>query len=127
MKLNLATSFVIAALLAGNVSATRYCQCENSAHDRIFPGINQACSQLGSNWCATNCNTFGANCDYCQWKPKGDTPDNDYHRLVSWCGQQTGSDDKGSYTGTQVSCYSYNNIRKEGLLYGGCAYENNDG
>ena len=124
IKMNLKGLF-FAALLSCTVSATRYCQCENPQHDRIFPGINEVCAELDDNWCSTNCNIFRRNCDYCQWKPRGAGTDEGYQRLKQWCYQQSGVDGDGnSYYGTDVFCYSYKNMNKDWSLTG-CSYENN--
>lgn len=109
------------------VEATRYCQCENPTFNRKFSGINQACTQLSDDWCATNCNFLSnLNCNYCQWIPSGPEPIQDYAQLKAWCGSQQGVDPTTgqSYQGTDLFCYS--NINKINCgNCGGCAYNAN--
>ncbi|KAL8741520.1 MAG: hypothetical protein Q9190_005880 [Brigantiaea leucoxantha] len=122
-----ASSFLILALSSSLVSATRFCQCENPSYDRIFPGINNVCDGMGEDWCSTNCNSVGYNCDYCQFKPAGYGSDADFAKLKAWCGQQEGYDSgkQISYKGTDVFCYSYKNRREKPWHQGGCTHENN--
>ncbi|KAK4118979.1 hypothetical protein N657DRAFT_675181 [Parathielavia appendiculata] len=118
--------FVFAMTALYSVTATEYCQCENNDYadyGRIFPGINQVCSTLSNDWCSTNCNIFGKNCDYCQYTPKGHGPDEDFHRLQSWCSQQQGTHNDHTYYGT-LYCYSFEN-KVDCSSCGGCAYANN--
>jgi hypothetical protein len=120
----------LAAIAGVQVSATRYCQCENQSQSRIFPGIQEICNQLGSDWCATNCNNLPAifggpkNCDYCEFIPAGAGPDGPYQRLKSWCFSQTGYSNGVSYRGTEVICYSDRN-KASCSTCGGCPYYNN--
>lgn len=111
-----------------HVSATRFCQCENSSFGRIFPGINQICRDLSADWCSTNCNTAGRNCDYCQFKPAGTGNDEDYARLKAWCSSQTAYDSSSqtSYAGTSVECYSARNAASQPTLdFFGCRHQDN--
>jgi hypothetical protein len=125
MHLSTATLMCAAALVAPTI-ATMYCQCENPSHDRIFPGINNICADLSWDWCSTNCNIFGKNCDYCEWIPAGASPDADYDRLKKWCGEQSGYDSNSQtyYKGTDVFCYSNSN-KASCSSCGGCAYNDN--
>ncbi|KAM7185293.1 hypothetical protein V8F33_012471 [Rhypophila sp. PSN 637] len=121
----LALSAIALAALLRSVAATLYCQCENPSYDRIFPGINEICSQLSDDWCSTNCSFASrSNCDYCQYTPKGFGPDADYARLKNWCGKQQGSSGGVPYHGRDVFCYSYDN-KARCATCGGCSYENN--
>ena len=120
-------SFVALLLFLSSVTATRFCQCENPTYDRIFPGINNVCESLGKDWCSTNCNTVGYNCDYCQFKPAGYGSGDDYHKLVSWCGKQQGynSGSETHYKGTDVFCYSYKGRRPKKPFETGCPHQDN--
>jgi len=119
-------TFICVAAFVGPTIATMYCQCENPGKHRIFPGINQICSELSNDWCSTNCNIGGKNCDYCEWKPAGSSPDEDYAKLKKWCGQQSGYDSGSQtyYKGTDVFCYSNSNKARCSTC-GGCAYNDN--
>ncbi|KAG8525635.1 uncharacterized protein KY384_009279 [Bacidia gigantensis] len=121
-----ASSLTILAVFSSLTSATRFCQCENPSYDRKFPGIQEVCSGMGPDWCATNCNFWVHNCDYCQFKPAGSGSDADFAKLKSWCGNQQGYDsgNQDYYKGTDVFCYSYRNRVEQGG-YTGCRHENN--
>ncbi|KAL8923701.1 MAG: hypothetical protein Q9208_004453 [Pyrenodesmia sp. 3 TL-2023] len=109
-------------------SATEFCQCEHPAKPKWkFGGIQHICRELPNEWCSTNCDYFGGNCDYCQFKPAGHGPDADYRRLVSWCGAQSEYDTAvGEWIrGTDVICYSYRNRIPPKFGYTGCRHEDN--
>ena len=110
------------------VTATQFCQCEHSAPlEWKFGGIQHICKYLSDDWCSTNCNSLGANCDYCQFKPAGQGPDADYQRLVSWCHDQQEWDSQAEeyVRGETVFCYSYKNRVPMKFGYSGCPHEDN--
>jgi hypothetical protein len=118
IKVSLIAVFAVAA-----VHAARYCRCENPQYGRFFPGIQSVCTRLSKDWCATNCNLFGKNCDYCEYTPAGPPPDADFAALKEWCFAQRGHDSitQRSYLGSVVNCYSFENIASCGTC-GGCSY-----
>ncbi|KAL8802981.1 MAG: hypothetical protein Q9182_003469 [Xanthomendoza sp. 2 TL-2023] len=123
----LLSGFVALTFTALPVAATQFCQCEHPATPEWkFPGINQICHDLSNDWCSTNCNFVGRNCDYCQFTPAGHGPEDDYRRLVSWCHQQQAWDSRAEryIHGTDVFCYSYKNRVPKGS-YSGCSHEDN--
>ena len=122
----LVTSLAAAVLMVGQATATRFCQCENPKFNRIFPGINNICNQLPqSDWCSTNCDMVGGNCNYCQFKPRGGGKV-DISQLKAWCGKQYAFDLNGkTYHGDTVYCYSYAQRAKNPWYSDGCTHENN--
>lgn len=73
-------------------SATAYFECQDPNTYRVSSGIQSPCNGLGDDWCATDCNFLGRNCDYCQYIPAGipsqydDGPAGDaVSELVGWC------------------------------------------
>ena len=121
----------IAALLTtcSAVSATWFAMCQDRGRVN-FSGINQVCSQLDSNWCSTNCNIFGYNCDVCEWIPGGPPPNKDINVLRSWCFSQEWYDsiNKKDIHGT-IELYSHSGFFPSGSCptCGGCPYYNNGG
>ncbi|KAL8677904.1 MAG: hypothetical protein Q9186_005715 [Xanthomendoza sp. 1 TL-2023] len=124
----LLSGFVALGFTALPVAATQFCQCEHVNRPAWkFPGIQAICHPLSQDWCSTNCNALGRNCDYCQFKPAGQGPEDDYRRLTSWCSQQQAYDreDDVYVHGTDVICYSYKNRLPMKFGYTGCEHENN--
>ena len=92
LKMHLLAS--LSALLAtiGTAHAKVYCSCEADSYRYrySFKGIQQKCHYISNDWCSTNCNIAGYNCDYCQYKPAGEPDEHgwDYKDLKYWCSQQ---------------------------------------
>ena len=109
-----------------HVSATVFCQCETQKYARIFSGIDEVCGELGVDWCSTNCNSAGKNCNYCQFKPTGVGSDEAYDRLLNWCNVQVGYDPRSQtyFRGSEVECYSAKNARPQGNFFG-CRHQHN--
>ncbi|KAL8966077.1 MAG: hypothetical protein Q9197_006193 [Variospora fuerteventurae] len=110
------------------VLATKFCQCEHpDKYEFRYPGIQHVCNDLSNDWCSTNCNSFGANCDYCQFKPAGQGPNADLAKLLSWCREQRrwDSKDETDVHGTDIMCYSYKNRVPKKFGYTGCDHEDN--
>lgn len=110
--------------IATTASASRYYICE-APREHTWNGIQEPCKELGSNWCATDCNIFGANCAHCEYTTKGEPPKEDVAKLDEWCSGQPkfeyDAGDKHKSFSPKLEWYTYKNI--DGCpLCGGCSY-----
>ncbi|RGP62956.1 hypothetical protein FSPOR_8940 [Fusarium sporotrichioides] len=100
------TLFFTGAYFAGTL-AMQYCACENSSAAVRYVGIQDACSELSSDWCTSDCDEFGDNCDVCKLTGDGDANAEDTDKLQAWCDEQEGfnADTEATFTGGVIQCY----------------------
>lgn len=124
---------VLAAALAfvWGATATSYLTCQDPDTYRVSSGIQVVCNTLGSNWCATNCNILGKNCQYCQYIPAGSPSRYDsgdlglqVDALEGWCNKQAYVSSSGVRQFPEILSYSYSQ-RTRCRSCGGCKYYNN--
>ena len=112
-------------------SATAYFECQDPNTYKVSPGIQVPCDKIRDDWCATDCNFLGRNCDYCQYIPTGipslydGGPLGDaVSELVSWCGGENYVTSNGKRHYPKIVAYLYSQKRScRGC--GGCSYYNN--
>lgn len=111
-----------------HVSATVFCQCETQLYAWVFPSIDQVCSKLSLNWCSTNCDNAGKNCNYCQFKPADVSSNKAYHCLLNWCNVQAEYNPRSQmyFRGLKVEYYLADNARPQGTSVSCCHQHNDD-
>jgi hypothetical protein len=119
IPINLLTSTLAMSV---TVSASRFYQCTvRGTH--TWSGINQECSQLGSNWCSTDCNWFKKNCDTCEYTARGDPPNADVAKLQNWCNKQPKFEyDRDHQYNGKLEYYTRKVYGNPCSWCGGCAY-----